>query len=245
MGDGGSGGDPLGNAQNDDVLLGKLLRMNVRVPSDSTALYTVPPDNPHADRGDRLGLIWAKGLRNPWRFGFDRATGDLYIADVGQGSREEIDVQPAASRGGENYGWRVFEGFACFNPAPDLRCPDQPNGYTMPVIDYGHQAGRCSITGGYVYRGCALPDLRGQYFFRGLLHAVHPELPSRRWRRHRSARPHHRARPGQRSEHRSGLHLRRRRARRALHRRLPGRRALQARPGNASALSQFRPADKP
>ena len=165
MGDGGSGGDPLGNAQNDDVLLGKLLRMNVRVPSDSTALYTVPPDNPHADRGDRLGLIWAKGLRNPWRFGFDRATGDLYIADVGQGSREEIDVQPAASRGGENYGWRVFEGFACFNPAPDPSCPDQPNGYTMPVLDYGHQAGRCSITGGYVYRGCALPDLRGEYFF--------------------------------------------------------------------------------
>jgi glucose/arabinose dehydrogenase len=165
MGDGGSGGDPRNYAQNDTVLLGKLLRMDVRVPPDSTTLYTVPPDNPQAERGDPLGLIWAKGLRNPWRFGFDRATGDLYIADVGQGDREEIDVQPAASSGGENYGWRVFEGFACFNPAPQPNCPDPPTGYTMPVIDYGHSGGRCSITGGYVYRGCALPDLRGVYFY--------------------------------------------------------------------------------
>ena len=165
MGDGGSGGDPLDNAKNDDVLLGKILRMDVRVPADSTALYTIPSDNPHAGRGDPLGLIWAKGLRNPWRFGFDRATGDLYIADVGQNRREEIDVQPASSRGGENYGWRIFEGFSCYNPAPAPSCPDPPTGYTMPVLDYPHTGGRCSITGGYVYRGCALPDLRGEYLF--------------------------------------------------------------------------------
>jgi glucose/arabinose dehydrogenase len=125
----------------------------------------VPADNPHPERGDPLGLIWAKGLRNPWRFSFDRATNDLYIADVGQGSFEEVDVQPAASRGGENYGWRVFEGHACFNPAPLTDCPDPAAaGITMPVLDYDHRRG-CSITGGFVYRGCALPDLRGQYFF--------------------------------------------------------------------------------
>ena len=159
MGDGGSGGDPFGNGQNDDALLGKLLRIDADV--DDPPYRRVPPDNPHAERGDPLGLIWAKGLRNPWRFSFDRATNDLYIADVGQGSIEEIDVQPAASHGGENYGWNVFEGSTCFNGS----CPDPPVGFTFPVLEYPHTQSRCSVTGGFVYRGCALPDLRGQYFF--------------------------------------------------------------------------------
>jgi len=163
MGDGGSGGDPFDNAQNDDTLLGKLLRLDVNV--EDPPYYRVPPDNPHPERGAPLGLIWAKGLRNPWRFSFDRATNDLYIADVGQGNIEEIDVQPAASRGGENYGWDVFEGHVCFEPAPLFAsCPDPPTGFVMPVLDYTHSRG-CSVTGGFVYRGCALPDLHGQYFF--------------------------------------------------------------------------------
>jgi glucose/arabinose dehydrogenase len=166
MGDGGSAGDPMNNAQSDDALLGKLLRIDTNVPDAGVdgRFYAVPPDNPHAERGAPLGLVWAKGLRNPWRFSFDTATGDLYIADVGQDRREEIDVQPAASRGGENYGWRVFEGSQCYDPRPLQACPSPPTGYTMPVFDYGHAIG-CSITGGFVYRGCALPDLRGQYFF--------------------------------------------------------------------------------
>lgn len=163
MGDGGSGGDPFDNAQNDDALLGKLLRVDVDV--DDEPFYRVPPDNPHPERGDRLGLIWAKGLRNPWRFAFDRANGDLYIADVGQGSIEEIDFQPAASRGGENYGWDIFEGTSCYEPDPFPTCPDPPTGFVMPVLEYPHTNGRCSVTGGYVYRGCALPDLHGEYFF--------------------------------------------------------------------------------
>jgi len=163
MGDGGSGGDPFENGQSDNTLLGKLLRLDVNV--EAPPYYRVPTDNPHPERGDRLGLIWAKGLRNPWRFSFDRATNDLYIGDVGQGNVEEIDVQPAASRGGENYGWDVFEGSACYEPAPLFAsCPDPPTGFTMPVLDYSHRRG-CSVTGGFVYRGCALPDLHGQYFF--------------------------------------------------------------------------------
>ena len=161
-GDGGSEGDPDNKGQRDDTLLGKMLRIGVDV--DSPPYYRIPPDNPHADRGDPLGLVWAKGIRNPWRFSFDRATGDLYIADVGQDRFEEIDVQPAASHGGENYGWRVFEGNACYNPDPAPQCPNPPDGYTFPVLQYAHSIG-CSVTGGFVYRGCALPDLRGQYFY--------------------------------------------------------------------------------
>jgi glucose/arabinose dehydrogenase len=163
MGDGGGGGDPRENAQNDDTLLGKLLRVDVDV--EERPYYRVPPDNPHPERGDRLGLIWSKGWRNPWRFSFDRVTNDLYIADVGQGDIEEIDVQPAGSRGGENYGWDIFEGSACFEPDPFPTCPDPPDGLVFPVLEYPHSAGRCSVTGGFVYRGCALPDLAGHYFF--------------------------------------------------------------------------------
>jgi glucose/arabinose dehydrogenase len=162
MGDGGGRNDPVDNAQNDEALLGKLLRLDVEV--EESPFYRVPPTNPHPERGDPLGLIWAKGLRNPWRFSFDRANGDLYIADVGQGDIEEVDVQPAASGGGENYGWDIFEGNACFEPAPQPECPQPPDGFVFPVVEYRHNEG-CSVTGGFVYRGCALTDLRGTYFY--------------------------------------------------------------------------------
>jgi cysteine-rich repeat protein len=170
MGDGGGGNDPLETAQDDASLHGKLLRLDVDV--DAPPYYAVPPTNPNAAAGDPLGLIWAKGLRNPWRFGFDRLTGDLYIGDVGQSGWEEIDFQPGTSAGGENYGWDIFEGIGhCREPEPPATsCPD-PNDFTLPVIEYanfdnGSAAGEgCSVTGGFVYRGCALPDLRGTYFY--------------------------------------------------------------------------------
>jgi cysteine-rich repeat protein len=162
MGDGGSRNDPFDNAQNDEVPLGKLLRLDVEM--EAPPFYRVPASNPHPERGDVLGLVWANGLRNPWRFSFDRATGDLYIGDVGQANVEEVDVQPASSSGGENYGWDVFEGSTCFEPAPLPECPVPPDGYVFPVVEYRHNEG-CSVTGGYVYRGCAMPDLRGAYFY--------------------------------------------------------------------------------
>src|SRR5438093_246757 len=139
MGDGGSGGDPNNNAQNDASLLGKLLRI---------------------DPVTEAVQIWAKGLRNPWRFSFDRGTGDLYIADVGQDSWEEVDVQPAPTVVGVNYGWHIMEGRHCFNPMTGCNM----TGLTLPVLEYDHSNG-CSITGGFVYRGCRMPDLRGTYFY--------------------------------------------------------------------------------
>ncbi|MBX3026143.1 PQQ-dependent sugar dehydrogenase [bacterium] len=160
MGDGGGQDDPNGNGQSDATLLGKLLRLDVDV--DDPPYYAVPADNPRAAEGAPLGLIWAKGLRNPWRYAFDRGTGDLYIADVGQGRREEIDYLPAGTPGGSNFGWDVFEGQICHEPPQG--CGDQVAPFTPPILDYTHRDG-CSITGGYVYRGCALPDLRGRYFF--------------------------------------------------------------------------------
>jgi cysteine-rich repeat protein len=162
-GDGGGAGDPLEAAQDDASLLGKLLRLDVDV--ETPPYWTVPPSNPRYDGGrDPLELVWAKGLRNPWRFSFDRGTGDLWIGDVGQGELEEIDWQPASSPGGENYGWDVFEGSACYEPDPDPVCPSPPVGFTFPVHEYGHDEG-CSVTGGFVYRGCALPALHGRYFY--------------------------------------------------------------------------------
>lgn len=154
-GDGGSGGDPFNNAQNTTSLLGKLLRLDV----DGDA-YTVPASNPFAAGGGR-GEIWAFGLRNPWRFSFDRVNGDLWIADVGQGDWEEIDYQRASSRGGENYGWRRMEGTHCFNPSTG--CADAS--LTLPVIEYGHSAGACSVTGGYRYRGPQNQRLQGMYIY--------------------------------------------------------------------------------
>ncbi len=167
MGDGGSGGDPNERAQDDTSLLGKLLRIDVDV--DTPPYYTVPPTNPGYDSGnptDPLGLIWAKGLRNPWRYSFDRANGDLYIGDVGQDTWEEVDYTPAGTPGGLNYGWDVFEGNACYDPAPHFpSCSAAQAQMTFPIYTYNHSFhSSCSITGGAVYRGCAMPDLRGSYF---------------------------------------------------------------------------------
>jgi cysteine-rich repeat protein len=162
-GDGGGGGDPQETGQDDTSLLGKMLRMDIDV--EVPPYYAVPLDNPNPGAGQPLGLIWAKGLRNPWRFSFDRANGDIYIGDVGQNAVEEIDYQPGSSTGGENYGWDIFEGSDCFDdPQDGLNCPDPPTGFTFPIHEYSHGQG-CSVTGGFVYRGCAMPDLAGTYFY--------------------------------------------------------------------------------
>lgn len=147
MGDGGSGGDPGNRAQNPAELLGKILRLDVE--GANVATYSIPPDNPFTQTSGYRGEIWALGLRNPWRFSFEPGTGDLYIGDVGQNSREEIDFQPALSQGGENYGWRILEGSQCFNPAPGCL---PPNSYVPPVAEYDHSLG-CSVSGGYVSGG--------------------------------------------------------------------------------------------
>jgi glucose/arabinose dehydrogenase len=162
LGDGGSGGDPQGNGQNRQVLLGKMLRIDVDAAHAAGKQYGIPPSNPYASGGVSPGAglpeIWAYGLRNPWRFSFDRMNGDLYIGDVGQGSWEEIDRQPASSQGGENYGWNAHEGNHCYSSA----C----GGVTAngPIAEYGHNRG-CAVTGGYVYRGTAQPPLAGIYLF--------------------------------------------------------------------------------
>lgn len=156
MGDGGSAGDPQNRAQDNLSLLGKMLRIDI----DGAAPYEIPASNPFVGESGPLPEIWAKGLRNPYRFSFDRQTGDLYIADVGQWVREEIDFQPAHSSGGENYGWRLMEGTSCYEPESD--CNDGT--LVLPLFEYPHDA-RCSVTGGNVYRGAALPQLQGHYFF--------------------------------------------------------------------------------
>ncbi len=156
MGDGGSAGDPQNNAQNLNTLLGKMLRIDV----DSGFPYAIPPDNPFVGVIDALDEIWALGLRNPWRFSFDRLTGDLFIGDVGQNSWEEVDFQPATSSGGENYGWRLMEGNHCFNPPVD--CDDGT--LALPILEYDHSLG-CSITGGYLYRGTQSPQFQGTYLY--------------------------------------------------------------------------------
>ncbi|MCX6031180.1 MAG: PQQ-dependent sugar dehydrogenase [Chloroflexi bacterium] len=157
MGDGGSAGDPGNRAQNPAELLGKLLRIDVETGSPIT--YTIPATNPFTQTAPYRGEIWAMGLRNPWRFAFDRATGDLYIGDVGQDKYEEVDYQPAAGRGGQNYGWRIMEGAHCYNPAD---CA--PVNLTLPIVEYDHGLG-CSITGGTVYRGAAFARMRGMYLY--------------------------------------------------------------------------------
>jgi glucose/arabinose dehydrogenase len=156
IGDGGGGGDPQENGQKRSTLLGKLLRLDV----SGDAPYTIPPDNPWPESGtDARPEIWAYGLRNPWRFSFDRATGDLYIGDVGQNTYEEIDFQAAGSDGGQNYGWNTREGLHCFQGDS---CDS--SGMTDPIAEYSHDQG-CSVTGGYVYRGAAFPSLQGLYIF--------------------------------------------------------------------------------
>jgi len=157
IGDGGSGGDPNGHGQDRNDLLGSILRLDV---SGATG-YAVPASNPLVGVAGTRDELWNWGLRNPWRFSFDRSTGDLYIGDVGQGAREEIDVSTAASGGGKgtNYGWSIMEGMQCY----DASSCDM-TGLTLPVLEYSHNDG-CSVSGGHVYRGTAIPDLAGTYFY--------------------------------------------------------------------------------
>jgi glucose/arabinose dehydrogenase len=155
LGDGGAANDRFGNGQNQGTLLGALLRLDVAAGEP----YAVPEDNPFLGVAGARPELWAYGLRNPWRFSFDRATGDLYIADVGQNQYEEVHVQPANSPGGENYGWPIMESFHCFQ-----RGDCSTAGLQLPVTEYDHSQG-CSITGGYVYRGAAYPSLNGAYFY--------------------------------------------------------------------------------
>jgi hypothetical protein len=158
IGDGGGSGDPNNNAQNLSLLLGKLLRLN---PDTGSACNNNGIINPFILTGGAQ-QIWSRGSRNPWRFSFDRDTDDLYIGDVGQGAREEINVSPAPNAGrGLNYGWRLMEGTLCFNPSSNCNS----GGLTLPEIEYSHLNGACSVTGGYVYRGSVKPDLRGTYFY--------------------------------------------------------------------------------
>lgn len=156
LGDGGSGGDPLGNGQNLETLLGSILRVDVDDPTGGQG-YGIPDDNPFADQEGAAPEIWSYGLRNPWRFSFDRETGALFIGDVGQGEFEEADLQPAGE-GGLNFGWNIKEGPECFESDP---CDDSE--LVDPFFSYTHDEGGCSITGGYVYRGEAIPELTGVY----------------------------------------------------------------------------------
>ncbi|HEV8600727.1 MAG TPA: PQQ-dependent sugar dehydrogenase, partial [Gemmatimonadales bacterium] len=158
LGDGGSGGDPQGNGQNRNALLGKILRLEV----SATGQVSVPGDNPFVGQPGVRPEIWSYGVRNPWRFSFDRQTNDLYIGDVGQSAREEVDVSTSATQFGRglNYGWNRMEGLACYSPSSGCN----QSGLTLPVLDYGHSDG-CSVTGGYVYRGDDVPALKGLYFY--------------------------------------------------------------------------------
>ena len=165
LGDGGGGGDShgsIGNGQDKTTLLGKILRLDV-----STVPYTIPPTNPFYGSvyPSVKKEIWAYGVRNPWRFSFDKITGDLFIGDVGQDAQEEIDYQTSRSAGGENYGWRIREGNLCYNPSSNCI---SPSGYVAPVATYDHGPSDsigCAVTGGYIYRGANFPWLTGVYLF--------------------------------------------------------------------------------
>ena len=168
MGDGGSGGDPLNNAQTMTTLLGKIVRIDVDATAGSApdckgsgnGGYTVPTSNPFVDgTGGTCDEIWASGLRNPWRFSFDRQTGDMFIGDVGQNLWEELDFQPASSSGGENYGWRCYEGDATYN----ISGCGSPSSYTFPIYVYGRTGSSCSVVGGFMYRGSQFPAMVGHY----------------------------------------------------------------------------------
>ncbi|MEM9556054.1 MAG: PQQ-dependent sugar dehydrogenase [Acidobacteriota bacterium] len=165
-GDGGYQPEPRCTPQEGDNFLGKILRLDVDQRVDTPPYYAVPADNPFVGPGDPLDEIWALGLRNPWRFSFDRQTGDLHIADVGHRLREEVNFLPAGSPGGQNWGFKMMEGFTCRGSAQNCTQPipgcNDP-AYTPPVIDYGHDATHCAIIGGFVYRGNAIPQLRGAY----------------------------------------------------------------------------------
>jgi glucose/arabinose dehydrogenase len=160
MGDGGSGGDPQNNAQNPSSLLGKMLRIDI---NSGSAPYNIPPTNPFISKAGYRPEIWALGLRNPWRWSFDNVSGRLFIADVGQDHWEEVDFKYGSSNGGENYGWRCYEGNHQYN----LNGCKANSIYTFPKYEYAHSSttGDCSITGGFVYRGTKYPSLNGKYFF--------------------------------------------------------------------------------
>ncbi len=166
LGDGGGSFDPDCRSQNGGELVGKILRLDVDQNVSTPPFYGIPPDNPFRGPGDPADEVWAMGLRNPWRFSFDRETGDLWIGDVGQGRREEVDFQPASSRGGENYGWKVMEGTVCSTTGscPASTPPCNSTAYTDPVLEFDH-VNYCAVTGGYVYRGTRLPQLQGAYLF--------------------------------------------------------------------------------
>jgi glucose/arabinose dehydrogenase len=153
-GDGGGGGDPFQNAQNPQSLRGKMLRLDLTV-----APYAIPTTNPYYGQSSPRPEIWSFGLRNPWRYSFDRGTGDLFIADVGQNIYEEVNRQPAGSFGGQNYGWPIMEGLHCFQAATCNQA-----GLQLPITEYPHNP-ECSVTGGYVYRGAAYPVMAGMYLF--------------------------------------------------------------------------------
>ncbi len=155
MGDGGGSGDPFGNGQNRNTLLGAMLRIDVDIGDP----YAIPAGNPYVGQSNARGEIWAIGLRNPWRFSFDREEALLYIADVGQGRLEEVNVVPTA-RAGVNYGWNIMEGTSCFNAGSCNR-----QGLELPALEYDNSGGACSVTGGIVYRGAAIPEIRGHYFY--------------------------------------------------------------------------------
>jgi glucose/arabinose dehydrogenase len=156
LGDGGAAADPFDNGQNVQTMLGAILRLDV-----NADVYTIPPDNPFKNVQKARPELWAIGLRNPWRFSFDRKTGDLYIADVGQNLWEEIDFQPAGSKGGENYGWSVYEASMEFKTNKGV----DKNTLVFPIAEYQHGDAGCSVTGGFVYRGKALPELDGTYLY--------------------------------------------------------------------------------
>lgn len=170
MGDGGSAGDPGARAQNPQQYLGKILKIDV-----NTVPYQIPPTNPFYNSQDTLPEIWAMGIRNPWRYSFDMLTHDLWIGDVGQDAWEEVDFQPAGSHGGENYGWRCYEGNVAYNTSG---CQPQ-NFYDAPVAVYSHNGGNCSVTGGFVYRGAYEGDLYGKFIYvdycSGDFHATYPD----------------------------------------------------------------------
>lgn len=155
LGDGGLAADPHGNAQNMKTFLGKILRIDI----NTDERYIIPMDNPFVNNAEVKPEIWAYGLRNPWRFSFDRLTGELYIADVGQNNWEEIDFEPADSTGGANYGWNKMEGTHCFIPL----CNSEA--FIPPIFEYSHEEGACSVTGGYVYRGSMNNQLFGAYVY--------------------------------------------------------------------------------
>jgi glucose/arabinose dehydrogenase len=159
LGDGGGGGDPEGNGQDTQALLGKILRIDPATPSGDQE-YGIPPDNPFADGAGGRPEVWLYGVRNPWRFSFDRANGDLWVGDVGQNEWEEIDQLPAAAGGGRgaNLGWNEMEATHSFEGGSN------PDGGVLPVFEYAHDEG-CSVTGGVVYRGSAIPGLGGAYLF--------------------------------------------------------------------------------